>query len=538
MFNGVDPPRALKPAEILTAKVTPVLPTVSVTAVAAPASGIRANEPHRTPNPSTAADNIASTSSDPDTLESGSETSDPSTTDPKEDGSKKTDTKAKGSEDSKIQDPSSNSADPQDPGPGIPDPENTPATASEQNPPKLGNVDMKQGDSPPDSQGTHPHVLDGQDTPAKVQGSALKVSNLDDSTADSPSRGISQATDSALSHSAALGEENAWESSPHGDSPYVSNPSGEHISTKNLQGDEIVDSATQSIGSLHGVPETGNSKSKDAAVSAPSSSSAAEIDASEDNISDVSSAHQELNPFDILPAEMLGLNGALSPSAASGNGLPSKLKNAHGTSSPQSKNLEYFPSGDSLDTETGTAEVSPAPQYSPKTHQALDPDNIDGLSGKFLPADGSSREPLRFADGFTQLSSDILKDPQRTTGATDHASSATVATDASRVSGFSQTSPSLATEYAEESASAPSSAILATPTLGLVSEGTTSSSRQTQGPNVNSAASSRVKSSANRLLAYKRQAENNTFKRAGALFHWICIAVVLPPWLFILTTVL
>ena len=539
MFNGVDPPRALKPAEILTPKVTQVLPTVSVTAVAAPASGIRANEPHRTPKPSTAADNAASTSSDPDTLENGSEISDPSSSVPKQNESKKTDTEAQGSEDPKIHDPSSDSADPQDARPGIPDPDNTPATASEQSSPKLDNVDTKQADSPPDSQGTPSQVLDGQDTPAKVQGSTLKSSNSDDSAVDSQSTGISQATGpNALSHSAALGEENAGEPSPHGDSPYASNPSGEYVSTKNSQGDEVGDSATQSIGSLHGEPETGDSKSKDAAVSAPDNPSVAETDANEDNMSDVSSVHQELDPLDILPAEMLGLNGALSPSAASGNGLPFKSKNAHGTSSPQSDDLEYFSSGDSLDTETGTAKVPPPPQYSAKTHQALDPNSIDSLSGKILLADGSTRVPLRFTDDSTQLASNILKDPSRNTGATDPASSATVPTEASSVSGFSQTSPSLATAFAEESGSAPSPAISATPTLGLVSDGTTSSSSATKELNVNSASSSKVKSSANRILAYKWQAERNTSKSAGTLSHWICIIVLLFLPLLIFTTVL
>ena len=528
LFNGVDPPRALKPAEILTPKVTQVLPTVSATAVAAPASGIRANEPHRTPNPSTAADNVASTSSDPDTLESGSETSDPSTTDPKEDGSKKTDSKAKGSEDSKIHDPSSNSADPQDAGPHIFDPENTPTTASEQSPPKLENVDTKQADSPSDLQETHPQVLDGQDTAAKVQGSTLKVSNLDDSKADSPSTIHSLATvPDPLSHSATSGVENAGGFSPHGNSPYVSPPSGEYTSTKDGQGDGLVDSDNQSTGSQYGEPETGDSKSKDAAVSAPHSNSVVETDANEDNISNISNVHQELNPLDILPAEMLGLNGALSPSAASGNGLPSKPKNAHGTSSPQSDNLEYFPSGDSTNTETGIAEVSPALQYSAKTHQALDPDIIDSLSDKTLLADGSTRVPLRFADDFTQLASDILKDPSRNTGATDPASSATVATETWRVSRLSQTSPSPATAFAEESGSAPSSAISATPALGLVSDGTTSSSSATKGLNDNSAASSKVKSSANKLLVYKTRVERNTFKSAGALSHWICTIMLL-----------
>ncbi|KAM0804316.1 hypothetical protein BDR22DRAFT_835626 [Usnea florida] len=524
LFNGVDPPRALKPAEILTPKVTQVPPTVSATAVAAPASGIRANEPQRTPNPSTAADNVASTSSDPDTLENGSETSDPSSTGSKEKESKKSKAKAKGSEDPKIHDPSSNSAGPQNAIPGIPDPESTPATASEQSPSMLENVNTKYANSPPDSQGTHPQVLDGQDTPAKVQGSIVKVSNLDDSTADSPSTGNPQATAlNFLSHSDTLGEPNAGKFSPHGDSPYVSDPSGEYISTKNSQGDEVVDSATQNIGSLHGEPEDGNSKSKDAAALAPDSSSVTETDANEENTSDVSSVHQEIDPLDILPAEMLGLGGALSPSAASGNRLPSEPKHAQGTFSPQSDNLEYFPSGHSLVPETGTAKVSPAPPYSPKTHHALDPGNIDSLSGKILLADGSTRVSLRLTNDFTQLASDMLNDPSRTVGATDSASPATTATEASRVSGFSQSSPSLATAFAKESA------ILATPTPGAVSDRRTSSSSDsaTEGLNVNSAPSNKVKSSANRLLAYQTRAEKDHMHSIVALFHWISMIVLL-----------
>lgn len=314
-------------------------------------------------------------------------------------------------------------------------------------------------------------MLDGQDAPAKVQGSTFKVSNLDDTVADSPSTGYSQAAvPGALSHSAASGEENAIESSPHGDSPYASNPSGENISTKNPQGDKIVDSDTQSTGYLHGEPGIGNSKSKDAAVSAPNSSSVAETDASEDDNSDVTSVDQELNPFDILPAENL------SPSAAPGNGLPPKPKNAQGDSSPQSDDLEDFPSGDNRNFESGTAVISPAPRYLAKTHQASGPDNVDNLNGKMLPADGSTRVPLQFADDVPQLASGVLKDPSRNTGATDAAYSATVATEASKVSGFAQTSPFLAAAFAQESGSAPSSALLATPTPGLGSDGTRRSS--------------------------------------------------------------
>lgn len=513
--------------------MTQVLSTVSVTAVAAPASGIRANEPYRTPNPSTAVDNVASTSSVPDTLESGSETLDPSSTDPKENESKKTDTKAKGSEDPKIHDSSSNNADPQDARPSSPDPENTPAIASGQSSPKFENVDPKQADSPSEQQETHSQVLDGHDTPAKVQGSTLEVSNLDDSEAHSPSTGHSQATvPYAHSHSAALGEENAGESSPHGDTPYVSSPSGEYISTKTQQGDEIVDSDTQSTGSLSGEPETGNSKSKDAAVSAPNSSSVAETDANEDDNSDVTNVDPELNPFDNLPAENL------SPSAASGNGLPSKPKNAQGDSSSQSDDLEYFPSGDNLNFESGTAAISPAPQYSAKTHQAPDPDKIDNLYGKILPTDGSTRLPLRFANDVPPSASDVLNHPSRKTGVTDAAYSATVATEASRVLDFAQTSPFLAAAFAQGSGSTPPSAISETPTPGIGSDGTTSSSSATQGLNVNSATSSKVKSSANRLLVYKRQAEMNTLQGAGALSHWVCVIVVLLPWLLVLNTVL
>ena len=529
----MDPPRALKPAEILTPKMTQVLPTVSATTVAAPASGIRANEPYRTPNPSTAADNVPSIPSDPDTLESGSETLDPSSTDPKENEPKKTDTKAKGSEDPKIHDSSSNNADPQDARPSSPDPENTPAIASGQSSPKLENVDPKQAGSPSDQQETHSQVLDGHDTTAKVPGSTLEVSNLDDSKAHSLSTGLSQTTvPYALSHSAALGEENAGESSPYGDTPYVSSPSGEYISTKTQQGDKIVDSDTQSTDSLYGEPETENSKSKDAAVSAPNKSSVAETDANEDDNSDVASVDQELNPFDNLLAE------TLSPSAASGNGLPSKPKNAQGDPSSQSDDLGYFPSGDNLNFETGTAAMSPAPQYSAKAHQAPDRDKIDNLYGNILPTDGSTRVPLRFANDVAPSASDILKNPSRKTGATDAAYSAPVATEASRVSEFAQSSPFLAAAFAQGSGSAPSSAISETPTPGLGSDGTTSSSSATQGLNINSAASSKVKSSASRLLVYKRRAEGNTLQSAGTLFRWVCMIVVLLPWLLILNTVL
>ena len=37
------------------------------------------------------------------------------------------------------------------------------------------------------------------------------------------------------------------------------------------------------------------------------------------------------------------------------------------------------------------------------------PDNVGNLNGKILPANGSTRVPLQFADDVPQLASDVLK---------------------------------------------------------------------------------------------------------------------------------
>ena len=80
LFNGVDPPIALHPAEVLTPRITQAMPSASVTATAAPASKIKASQPRQTLNPASIGDVDPSTSPNPETGESGPEFSDPSGT--------------------------------------------------------------------------------------------------------------------------------------------------------------------------------------------------------------------------------------------------------------------------------------------------------------------------------------------------------------------------------------------------------------------------------------------------------------------------
>lgn len=348
LFNGVDPPRALKPAEILTPRVTRVQPTDSVTAVAAPASGVRANEPSKTPNPSTPDDKKVSTPSDPGTSESGSEVGDPSSPGLKQVDPKITDPKAVDSEDFDIHKSNSNNADLQAMKSSAPEPETTPVDASKPDSPKPENLDPKQAKAPPsDSQEIDPQVLDGHDEPQGLQSSTPQVSNPDDPKADTsrPDRSQQNVPDIS-SNNADSSNEYSENSQPNAYTPTVFDSTGIDVSSSNAQGEEVADPHTNVSDSLMGQSKQLHSQGQDSAMSRPNKSPAAESEANDGDVSMVKGPDLELDPFDVMPTNSSNIDEALSPSAKSDDGQYStKNGSAHDPSS-QPEDLEYPPSGD------------------------------------------------------------------------------------------------------------------------------------------------------------------------------------------------
>ncbi|KAL9137245.1 MAG: hypothetical protein Q9175_001552 [Cornicularia normoerica] len=303
LFGGVDPPRALKPADILTPRVTQVLPTASV---AAPASGIRASEPSKTSSPSTVGYKEASIPSDTDTRKSGAKVPDPSSSDPKQVEPKKTDPKAIDSEDPNIHRSHLNIADPQDIRPSIPYPEITPAEASNPKPPNPENLDPKNNNSPsPDSQDIDLEVLDGQHKTEEAQGSTLKASDPDDPKPgrSSPDRSRPNVPESP-SRIADSSNEDSKTLPSNDDTPHPSDSNRKDFSSSESQEaeEEAADRSMHNPESFNGESKVANFGGKDAGISHPSKSLAGDPNANAGDESEAKGTNDELDPFNAPPA--------------------------------------------------------------------------------------------------------------------------------------------------------------------------------------------------------------------------------------------
>ena len=165
LFNGVDPPIALHPAEVLTPRITQAMPLASVTATAAPASKVKASQPRQTLNPARIGDVDPSTSPNPETGESGPEFSDPSSTQSNHARSQFEAPRVPGSETSETDTSISSVVGSQDTSAGTPGPEQRAAEASK---PKIRpeTLDPEHGTSQPhDPQDAEPPGLDEHDDP-------------------------------------------------------------------------------------------------------------------------------------------------------------------------------------------------------------------------------------------------------------------------------------------------------------------------------------------------------------------------------------
>lgn len=486
LFNGVDPPRALKPAEILTPRVTRVQPTASVTAVAAPASGVRANEPSKTPNPSTPDDKKVSTPSDPGTSESGSEVGDPSSPGLKQVDPKITDPNAVDSEDFDIHKSNSNNADLQVMKPSAPEPETTPVDASKPDSPKPENLDPKQAKAPPsDSQEINPQVVDGHDEPQGAQSSTPQVSNPDDPKAatSSPDRSQQNVPDTS-SNDADSSNEYPENYQPNAYTPTVFDATGIDVSSSNAQGEEVADPDTNIPDSFMGQSKQLNSHGQDSAMSRPNKSPAAESEANDGDVSMVKGPDLELDPFDVMPTNSSNIDDALSPTAKSDDGQYSTPNGSEHDPSSQPEDLEYPPSGGNQ--------------------------NDDDVIAKPAFADDHSLSHQQSANVLPSTYSDAIVVSLSRTAPTDDSASADVAIGTSK-----------------EVGSASSSASLAASGIRLGNDGTSTS--RSPGMNANAAASGVAKDSGSDSRASRRHPSMKITIIAGELLllyiflvYWGC----------------
>ena len=339
LFNGVDPPRALKPAEILTPRVTQSLPPASVATAAAPASGIRTSEPRKTPISSTRGDKDTSTLSDPETKESGSEVSDPSSSDPKHANPEDTAPKASDSED-----PSTLKSDPhkevaqdiQTTTPGL----GKGAVGASQPKTSDENFDPKPAAlQPSDPQDISPQALDEHDDPEKAQSSNSEVSKSDDSKSDSsnPNHFQPSVLDSA-SNTADSSKDGSENLSSHNHNRHPSNSISQGVSSLDSQGAEAVDPNTDNVDSSN---DESKSKGKVAGIPRPNKSQVADLETTSNGKSDLEGIDGELDPFYILPSDVFSITGARPPSARLGDGEHFAPNNPKHDPSSRAGSLRY-----------------------------------------------------------------------------------------------------------------------------------------------------------------------------------------------------
>ena len=507
LFNGVDPPRALKPAAILTPRVTQALPSASMAAAAAPASAIYANEPRVTFNPSTIGPMGKSILSDPETKESGSELSDPSIPDPDHVNPKNTNRKASGSEDSDINRSDSNKVGPQGVRPVTPELGEGAASASEPKThpeffdPKHATLQTS------DPQDPEHQALDRHNKPETGRNSNPEMSISHDLNTDSSNSDRFQPhglTDSP-SNTAKSSNQKSKILPPHDYNPYLSNFNIKDIPEPDSREAEAAGFDTEN-------PDSHNDhtkfEGKGAAVS-PSNSPATDPEANREDNLDFKGTDDEIDPFHVLPTELFNTHEALSLSAKPSDGGHSMLKDSEQDPSSPLNSLKYPSSGPDPSREDRTLE------------QALTLQNPDAV----LPSKGL--DAIADLPTMTASADDSMPSPQRP--ASDPPSGNSQGTEGScSKTATADASPSktVAVKIPETSRSILSSARVATTRLRL--GGGESGNSESHVAND----SSKAKSSATTLFAARRYLATNVLIRAQELLYKVCIQVV--PWLLIL----
>ena len=492
-----------------------MLPSGSVATMAivpAPASGIRANEPSKTPNPSKAGDNQIPIASDPSVRESGSGVSYPPSSDPKYADSKNTDAKSPAAKDSDTDDLSSSNADRQDFRPSIPNPENTATRSSSAKPPKGDTLDPEYANLPSsNSQNIDSQVLGEDDKPEKAQGSSPKPPHSGESKADDANTDPSQPEiPDSPSNIADSGDESS-ETLPSDDGTLrPSNSNGNDVPISDLHGEDATDTSKLGPNLSNGKSKVASSNEKAPEILSSNKSPSAKPDTNKGGTPNAKATHDELDLFNILLGELPNVDGALSPSANSGGEQHSKLEDTKGDPSSQSKQLEYPPSRDDGNDKDVTAKVALSLQHLTMVLPTASSATIADLPIKTTPADDLTHS--QSTRDLPTTSSTSKEDLPSSNGPTENSASAVVPAGTPATSTVSL-----------------SSADAAAASLRPDSEGT--SSRQDQEENGGEPTSSKVKSSGNRLLPTRRCPENALFSSVRDLVYSVCTDLL--PWLII-----
>ena len=397
LFNGVDPPRALKPAEILTPRVTQALPLATTTAIPAPASGVRTPEPRKTPNPSRPANKETSSLSDSEVKGSGSDIPQPSSSDLKHVNTQITNPKVSDPKDSDSGTDRSESNEnilyPQDTSPSVPVPEKGPAGAPEPQPTSPGSVDTEQSASQDPGLGRlESQALNGLERPGEVQDSVPKSSALGDpktndsdadrfepNVLDNPSSTVEPSKNKPNDHSNAKEE--------HGED---SNPQEEEA--------EVLESDTGKVKSIN--DETANKS--------PVTYSKAN---GGDN-SNVKPADGESDSFSISPTNAFKLDEAPSPIPQPGRDDYSKPNDLDPDPLPQvAENPEYPPSGHDRNEDAIKVEKLFSLSYLVKAPPTAGPDIIMDSQSRTVSVDDSLLLPY-FGQVLPTAASEIAVDLQ------------------------------------------------------------------------------------------------------------------------------
>ena len=352
LFNGVDPPIALHPAEVLTPRITQAIPSASVTTTAAPASGIRASEPRETLNPARIGDVDPSTPPDPETRESSPEFSDPSGTELNHASLKVEAPKVPGSETSKIDTSIPKVVGSQDTSIATPGPENGAAEASKPKP-RPETLDPEHATSQPyDPDDAEPPGLDEYDDPEERPRSTSGVSKKDDPKVETsnPNRFLPNSpTDSPL-NIADTSNQKYKSLSPASSMNYPSYSNMEDGPGLASQEPKVASSGTASADSLN---DQESSKGGDAANPYPKNAPAADPGASGDEKSNFDDRYSDNNLFRLPLGKLFSTKEAQPLSAKSGDGKVSTLDGPGLAPSYQPKNLDnsqpsLYPSEETL----------------------------------------------------------------------------------------------------------------------------------------------------------------------------------------------
>lgn len=550
LFNGVDLPKALKPAEILTPRVTQVLLSATAAAVAAPASGIRADEPSKTPNPSS---KESSSPSDPETRESGSEVGDPSSSDPDHADPENTDPETSDSEESDTSITNSINADPQSIRVSTSKQETVAGDASRPKPIYSETLDGKHANPrPPSSQNINSQVLDGPNNPQELQGSSPEISKEDDPQVDTSSSDHFQPNvPDDPSEMVGSSKDVSNHIPSNDDTSYPSNSNRKDVPSSKLPEGEAADSNTGNPKPFNSHSKVANPEGKETAILHPNTSPAAGFKAKGGEIPDAKGSDVELNPFDFLLSKLLDNNEALSTTAKadgqhsipnnpgrevssqleklepsqSGNSRSAGEATANSAQSGDSRNddeatangaqsedgqnddeatANSAQSRDSRNVAEATANSALQSQDLAKTLVASNSDAIADLPSMTAPADGSTISAQFSTHELPTASSNAIEDlTSRTAPPSD------------------TTSANVAVGFPKESASTPSPAVISASGLSLGSGALNGGKAPDE--TINAAASRKAPSSSS---ASRRRPENGAWKSVRGLLFSACIYVL------------